>query len=377
MIQMATKPGPEKHSCQPAVDIIESKDTKIFQRIARLVHALAVCSPAIISSVSIAQDDSFKVPPTWQYTAPLITPEVRDTNRSIAQKDPSVVFYQDKWHVFMTVKLKDATRIEYTSFDKWENADAAPRSVLMLADSQYYAAPQVFYFAPHGKWYLVYQLGVPGKKFMQISFSTTTDISDPSSWSAAQSVFKKDDQDPRPEGGLDYWVICDQRRAYLFYTNLEGKLFRMWSPLEEFPYGFRQVEIALQADIFEASHTYRLEGLDKYLTIIEANPDGNRYFKAYIAERLDADWTPVADSWEKPFAGVMNIRPADGVPAWTDNISHAELVRAGNDQTMPVNPEKLQLVFQGALQTEKAGIGYGRIPWRIGILAPVADEAPE
>ncbi len=197
---MTTKPGPEKHSCQPAVDIIESNDTKIFQRIARLVHALAVCSPAIISSVSMAQDDSFKVPSLWQYTAPLITPEVRDTNRSIAQKDPSVVFYQGKWHVFMTVKLKDATRIEYTSFDKWENADAAPRSVLMLADSQYYAAPQVFYFAPHGKWYLVYQLGVPGKRFMQISFSTTTDISDPSSWSPAQSVFKNDEQDPRPAG---------------------------------------------------------------------------------------------------------------------------------------------------------------------------------
>jgi len=42
----------------------------------------------------------------------------------------------------MAIKLKDATRLEYISFDRWK--DAAPRTILMLADTQYYAAPQVF-----------------------------------------------------------------------------------------------------------------------------------------------------------------------------------------------------------------------------------------
>lgn len=324
------------------------------------------------------------VPSMWEYSAPLITPDNRDTYRSVAQKDPSVVFHQGKWHVFATIVLQDAVRIEYLSFDVWENADMVPRTVLKLADSRYYAAPrlyyaapQVFYFAPQKKWYLFYQLDVPGEKYMQISFSTTSDISNPASWSQAQSVFRSNYEDLRIKGGLDYWVICDQQRAYIFYTSLNGKLWRMSAPIKEFPYGFGQVEIALQADIFEASHTYTLDGFGKYLTIIEANPGGKRYYKAYIADSLDGSWIPVADSWEKPFAGEMNVRPANGVSVWTDNISHAELVRAGNDQTMPVNPQELQLVFQGALQTDKAGISYGSIPWRIGILTMAGQEATE
>ncbi len=46
---------------------------------------------------------AFKVPTLWEYSAPLIAPEKRDSNPSRAQKDPTVVFYGDKWYVFMTV----------------------------------------------------------------------------------------------------------------------------------------------------------------------------------------------------------------------------------------------------------------------------------
>ena len=39
----------------------------------------------------------------------------------------------------------------------------------------------------------------------------------------------------------------------------------------------------------EASHTYRLKGQDKYLTLVEAqNGHGWRYYKAYIAENAAA-----------------------------------------------------------------------------------------
>ena len=78
--------------------------------------------------------------------------------------------------------------------------------------------------------------------------------------------------------------------------------------LEDFPRGFGHCEVALQAKIFEASHTYRLKGRDKYLTIVEE--DGRRYYKAYLADRLDGPWTPLADTADKPFAGWKNIRPA-------------------------------------------------------------------
>ena len=73
----------------------------------------------------------FKVPAMWECTAPLITPEKRDKDPSISQKDPTVVYYQGKWHVFMTVKVPGMTATEYCSFGQWEDADKAPRTILM------------------------------------------------------------------------------------------------------------------------------------------------------------------------------------------------------------------------------------------------------
>ena len=77
------------------------------------------------------------------------------------------------------------------------------------------------------------------------------------------------EHDPRQVGGLDYWIICDDRHAYLFLTSLNGKMWRLRTDLEDFPKGFGDCQLALQAKIFEASHTYQLKGLDKYVTIIE------------------------------------------------------------------------------------------------------------
>lgn len=274
----------------------------------------------------------------------------------------------------MTVKLPDRSAIEYCSFERWEDADKAPRTILKVSDSKYFCAPQVFYFPPHGKWYLMYQVGVKGSKMMWVAYSTTATIADPLSWTQAQPMLAGGADDPRQEGGLDYWIICDEKRAYLFFTSLNGKLWRLWTKLDEFPKGFGHCELALRGAFFEASHTYRLKGVGQYLTIIEEN--GKRYYKAYLADRLDGHWTPLADTPQKPFAGWANIRPAQGVAAWTDNVSHGELVREGCDQTMTVDPAKLRLVFQGMLEKDKTGKGYGQFQWRIGMLTPVGTTAP-
>jgi len=312
----------------------------------------------------------FKAPAMWEYSAPLIAPERRDHEPSRAQKDPTLVFHDGKWHVFMTVKLPGRSAIEYCSFEKWEDADRSRRTILKVSDSDYYCAAQVFYFSPHGKWYLVYQMGVPGAKKMWVAYSTTRDVAKPESWTRAKPILDGGPEDPRQAGGLDYWIICDDRRAYLFLTSLNGKMWRLWTAIEDFPDGFDHCRLALEAKIFEASHTYRLKGQDKYLTIIEEN--GRRYYKAYVADRLDGQWTPVADTAENPFAGWKNIRPARGVEPWTDNVSHGELIRDGNDQTLTVDPGNLRLVFQGMFDKDKAGKGYGQFSWRIGILRPVA-----
>jgi hypothetical protein len=299
----------------------------------------------------------------------VISPEIRTDEPSAAQKDPTLVFHEGRWHVFMSVKLPGRTAIEYCSVEKWEDAQASRRTLLPVSDSNYFGAPQVFYFAPQKKWYLIYQMGVPGATKMWVAYSTTSTIGEPASWTKARPILDGGPDDPRRVGGLDYWIICDDERAYLFLTSLNGQMWRLWTRLEDFPAGFDHCELALQARIFEASHTYKLKGQNRYLTIVEE--DGRRYYKAYLAERLDGAWSPVADSAEHPFAGAPNIRPAEGVTPWTDNVSHGELIRDGIDQTLTVDGNNLRFVFQGMLEAEKAGKGYGQFPWRIGILTPV------
>ena len=315
--------------------------------------------------------EEIKIPAQWEYSAPLLAPENRQVEPSRAQKDPTIVFYQGRWHVFTTAKLPGRSAIEYCSFEDWQDANSSKRTLLPISDSGYFCAPQIFYFRPHRKWYLVYQMGVPDSKMMWVAYSTTDDISDPASWTQARPILDGGQADPRQQGGLDYWIICDQSRAYLFYTSLNGKMWRLWTPIEEFPNGFGHCQLALQAKIFEASHTYRIKGTTKYLTIIEEN--GRRFYKAYLADRLDGPWRPLADSVEKPFAGWKNVRPAMGVDPWTDNVSHGELVRDGYDETLTVDPSNWRFVFQGMFDCHKSGKGYGEFQWRIGVLTPAND----
>ena len=62
--------------------------------------------------------------------------------------------------------------------------------------------------------------------------------------------------------------------------------------------------------------------------------------------------------------------------AWTDNVSHGELIRDGIDQTLTVDPDKLRFLFQGMLEKDKGGRGYGQFQWRLGMLTPVESVQP-
>jgi hypothetical protein len=161
-------------------------------------------------------------------------------------------------------------------------------------------------------------------------------------------------------------VICDERRAHLFFTSLDGRMWRADAAIDDFPRGWNKPQVVLQGDIFEASHTYRLRGLNQFLTIIEAQAGDRRYYKAHLAERLDGAWQPLADTREKPFAGPANVR--DLGEHWTDSFSHGELLRAGHDQRLEVDPTRLRLLYQGVSDRERAGKAYGEIPWRLGLL---------
>lgn len=339
----------------------------VLRRVASVV-AVAVLGGSCACRVAAAEPDKeLRGPFAWTLGPPLIAPAERADDPCVSVKDPSLVFYEGRWHIFMTIRSRVRThQIEYASFDRWENAAAAPRHILMVRDG-YACAPQVFYFRPHKKWYLVYQVAEPTRRLsLQPAFSTTENICDSTSWTQARLLFPEAD----PKGvtrWIDFWVICDRQRAYLFFTSLDGRMWRMWTPLEKFPDGFDHCELALQADIFEAAHTYRILGQEKYLTVVEAlGRGGRRYYKAYTADRLDGAWTPLADTEDRPFAGAANVRQGD--PPWADNISHGELLRAGYDETMTIDPADVKFLIQGVTDKAKAGRKYGDIPWRIGLL---------
>jgi hypothetical protein len=145
-------------------------------------------------------------------------------------------------------------------------------------------------------------------------------------------------------------------------------MWRAETSLKDFPWGWSKPRVVLRDDIFEASHTYRLKGQQKFLTLVEAQSDGRRYYKAYTADRLDGTWEPLTASKQKPFAGPVNVR--DTAAHWTDSFSHGELIRSGFNEHLEVDPVKLQFLFQGVADAEKAGKPYGEIPWKLGLLEP-------
>jgi len=303
----------------------------------------------------------------WVVGPPLVSPADRPDDPCHAIKDPTIVRYGGRWHLFCSIRSRTRThQIEYLSFEDWERADSAARHVLTFNDG-YFCAPQVFYFAPHGKWYLIHQVVDQSRKpALQPAYSTSTDVADPTSWSASRLLFAE--QPDNVKMWIDFWVICDEERAHLFFTSLDGRMWRAETALDDFPHGWSRPEVVLQADIFEAAHVYRLRGMDKFLAVIEAQAGARRYYKAYVADRLDGDWKPLAATRESPFASAANVR--DAGPHWTDSISHGELIRAGHDQHLEVDPGDLRLLFQGVTDAQMRGRSYGEIPWRLGLLTP-------
>jgi hypothetical protein len=307
----------------------------------------------------------------WNVSGPLIGPASRPSDPCCAIKDPSVVYHNGRWHVFCTIRSRTRTHaIECLSFADWKDADKAPRHVLTAISEGYFCAPQVFWLAPHKKWYMLYQASDASREpAYGPALSTSTDIADPASWSKPNWLAVRKPEDAK--AWLDFWIICDESHAYLFFTSLDGKMWRMATKLADFPGGWGDAKIALQADVFEASHTYSLKGLGKYLTLIEAEDKvavGRRYYKAYVADRLDGEWRPLAATREKPFAGPANTR--DAADHWTDSFSHGELLRSGIDQRLEVDPAYLRVLIQGVTDQAREGRKYGDIPWRLGILEP-------
>ncbi len=305
-------------------------------------------------------------PFSWHSTAPLISAIPDATHPILAVKDPSVVFFNNVWNVYATTATDSAWSLQYINFSDWSQA-AAAKPYYMDENPNltgYHAAPEVFYFQPQSKWYLIFQSGQP-------QYSTADDPTQPSTWSPPKNFFAT--QPVNVPNWIDFWVICDSSNCYLFFSGDDGRFWRSETSLANFPNGFGTPQLVMQTanafDLFEASCTYYLQGLNQYLTIIECiDSSGRRYFRSFVTDRLDSDdWTPnpQANTSAQPFAGINNVTFDAGVTPWTTDISHGEMLRAGYDQTLTIDPNNLQFLYQG---TSSHPSNYIDIPWQLGLL---------
>jgi len=306
----------------------------------------------------------------WSGSAPLITPISDAAHDLVAVKDPSVVRFGDRWHVYASsVSRAGAYNMVYTSFADFSEASSAPLYYMDQTPgfNTYVAAPELFFFAPQNKWYLVFQSGPP-------MYSTADTPSDPTKWTRPASFFSATPAIITQNGGwLDFWVICDTSSCHLFFSDNHGRWYRSTTSLDQFPNGFAEPVVVLEdanaGRVFEASNVYKLNGTHQYLAVIEAfdqTSANHRYFRSWIADDLLGPWRPWQASGSFPFAGERNVAFADR--AWTRDISHGEMIRAGYDQTLAADPCNLRYLFQGADPNADNGGDYNKIPWRLGLL---------
>lgn len=308
----------------------------------------------------------------WTSSGILLSPSDSD-HASI--KDPTVVYHNGKWHVIATVFDRgiDTYNMVYTSFTDWSEASSAEQIYLGAGEiNGYNCAPQLFFFEPQNKWYLIYQ---SDNNFP--SFSTNDDLEQPLNWTAPQALYASEPQIVTQNKGqgfwIDFWVICDAAQCYLFFSDDNGNYYRAQTALDDFPNGFDTPVIILRdtrENLFEASNVYKLRGSDEYLLLIESMSN-SRWFRAWTATSLDGEWTPLADTQNNPFAAISNVT-FEG-PAWSGQVSHGEMLRAGVDQTLTIDACNLQYLYQGldgSVTQESVG-GYNYLPYRLGLLTAV------
>ncbi len=330
--------------------------------------AATAIAPAAFSQVDVWHTGDFQ----WQVSEPLLSVSAERLPSTehpwIAVKDPSIVRFEGEWHLFCSLR-KNKTgqgriRIGYCRFSDWSDAADADWQVLDLT-LDYHGAPQIFYFQPQKKWYLIYQAADEsrGLKYGPC-YSTTTNIHDATSWTKPEPLYVVPDGQ---KAGLDFWVICDDRHAHLLFTSLDGHMWHSQTELAQFPdRGWSPQKVVLEADIFEASHTYRLKGSEKYATLVEAQNGRRRYFKLFTAAHPAGPWEPLAATRDKPAVSVVNV--VNQNESWATSYSHGEFIRAGYDQRLEIDPQPLRLLFQGASDQEYQQGGYGDITWRLGLL---------
>jgi hypothetical protein len=313
------------------------------------------------------------LPATFRWkSSGVVVPPISDASHDlISVKDPTVVFYDGRWNVYATTASNSGGgwNMFHLSFADWPSAASAKPYYMEATPgfSGYHCAPQLFYFTPQKKWYLVSQSGPP-------NYSTADDPNKPDTWTAPEAFYASEPAIITANGGwLDFWIICDDVNCHMFSSDDKGRWYRSQTKIGDFPNGFGDPVIAMQDktnkyNLYEASNVYKVKGRSEYLAIIEAiGPTAFRFFRSWTAPSLTGPWTALADTWDNPFAGQSNVTFDNGVTPWTSDISHGELLRDGYDETLTIDACKLQYLYQG-MDPAKSSLPYYLLPYRLGLL---------
>lgn len=348
--------------------------------------------PEIHAPVSNTLPGLLGKPIKWKSTGILVAPQNDATHFLYSVKDPTFFRYNGKWEIYATdfevtgpavAALQNPGTNQPVQGQRrgggggWnmvhvEFADLkdAPNAKLFYMDTKpgfggYKCAPEVFYFTPQKKWYYTFQTQTP-------AYATSDNPDDPTSWTAPQQFFERGT--PLPGLPIDYHFIGDGEYMYMFFTGDDGNFYRSRTTYADFPKGFSNPVIAMHGNprtVFEAGFTYKIKGVDKYLTCVEAQGAG-RYYRAYVADKLDGEWYPIEgfDTQDHPFAGRANVTFEDGVTPWSNQVSHGEMFREVNDERQVLDPDNLMFLYQGISDADNRG-DYGHLPYKIGLLRAV------
>lgn len=297
----------------------------------------------------------------WTSTGAIIGP--RNSDASV--KDPTIVYYNNKYHVFATVWNTSGSgsyRSMYMSFTDFNQVNSATYQAFSPGGSST-VAPQVFYFRPQNRWYIFTQW--PAK------YTTSTNIENPSSWSAPTTLWPGNDN---YGGALDYWVICNDTHCYLYFFKDDGKMYYVSTTIANFPrFDVGQVKVANvqgaggQNILFEAGNVYKIKGTDQYLLQVEGwgASEGRRLYRSWTSTSLDGPWQAHKTSESDPFAGLNNVTFPGG--QWTQQISHGEMIRDGYDEKMEIDTCNMKFLYQGVNLSGFNG-SYNARPYRLGLL---------
>ena len=316
----------------------------------RLTITIFLLVPFLISS---SQSVTYK----WKISQPVLSQGISGSVDEIAVKDPSVVFFENKWHLFYTARSENEYTTGYVAAESFEKLNSAKRHELEMirGETRYGCAPQVFYFEPQKLWYLIYQNRDAN---YQPVFSTNTNISKPENWTTYKNLIEKDS----PKKWIDFWIIADKQKVYLFYTIAHGGIEVRSTSFELFPKGWSKSKKVFD-NIHEAAHIYKVKGENEFHMIYELNNKGVRSFGLATAEHLEGPWEKVTDN----YATGNQLIYSENQKIWTEMVSHGEVIRSGFNELMEYEPENCRWLIQG-IRKEDLNTRYEMLPWQLGII---------